>query len=85
VGQDTSSGVPVVWKGHAGPVHSISFSKDAKELITTGQSVRFWPLDVDKLIRLACDKAGRDLTREEWERHAPLGEKFMENTPCGLQ
>ncbi|MFL6260356.1 MAG: TIR domain-containing protein [Thermoanaerobaculia bacterium] len=77
------SGVPVVWQGHAGPVHSLSFAKDGKELITTGQSVRSWPLDASDLIRRACDKAGRNLTKEEWDGHAPRGEKFREGTPCG--
>ncbi|MFY9820223.1 MAG: hypothetical protein WAM82_02505, partial [Thermoanaerobaculia bacterium] len=78
------SGVPVSWQGHPGAaVHSISFANGARELITTGQSVRRWPLDVDKLIQLACEKAGRNLTQEEWNRHAPPGEPFREGTPCG--
>jgi len=77
------SGVPVIWKGHDGPVRSISFTKDAKELITTGQSVRHWPLDVATLIQQACTKAGRNLTKDEWARHAPPGEPFRKGTPCG--
>ncbi|MEA2599418.1 MAG: hypothetical protein QOF89_410 [Acidobacteriota bacterium] len=77
------SGVPIAWKGHAGPVHSISFPKNGKELITTGQSVRHWTMDADKLIGLACEKAGRNLTQEEWDRHAPEGEKLRVGVPCG--
>jgi WD40 repeat protein/energy-coupling factor transporter ATP-binding protein EcfA2 len=77
------SGVPVAWQGHAGPVHSLSFAKDGKELITTGQSVRSWPLDAGELIRRACDKAGRSLIQEEWDGHAPPGETFRKGRPCG--
>jgi WD40 repeat protein len=79
------SGVPIVWPGHAGPVRSLSFVRDGKQLITAGPSVRSWPLEASELIRLACDKAGRNLTREEWDRHAPPGETFRKEVPCGAR
>jgi WD40 repeat protein len=79
------SGVPVAWQGHAGPVHSLSFARDGRELTTTGQSVRAWPLDAGELIRRACDKAGRGLTKEEWDGNAPQGEKLRKGTPCGAR
>lgn len=79
------SGEPVAWQGHTGPVHSLSFARDARQLITTGQSVRTWPLAAGELKRLACEKAGRNLTSEEWGRFAPEGEGFREGTPCGVR
>jgi len=78
-------GVPVAWKGHNGKIRALSFTADGKELITAGahDTVRHWPLRKEELIRLACQKAGRNLTKEEWESNAPPGEPFKEGTPCG--
>ena len=60
--------------------------QEAIELITTGatNSVRRWPLDPDEMIRVACARVGegRSLTKEEWARYAPPGEKFHEGAPC---
>jgi WD40 repeat protein len=76
------SGVPVAWEGHAGPVRALSFAAGARELITTDRSVRSWPLETGTLIRLACERAGRDLTEEEWKSHAPPGERFRQGMAC---
>lgn len=84
---DQSSGVPVTWKGHTGRVQALSFSEDGNELISTGatDTVRRWPLDPAEMIRLACQKARRNLTAEEWKTYAPPGEPFPQDTPCGQQ
>jgi len=79
------SRLPIVWQGHAGPIAQVSFAEDGKELITTGatDTVRRWSLDTDALIRLACRKAGRNLTEDEWKAVVPPGERFREGMPCG--
>ncbi len=86
VGEDRPSGVPVAWKGHPGAIRSLTFTNDGRDLITTGatDSVRRWPLDPDEMIRVACARAGegRNLTKEEWARHAPAGATFREGAPC---
>ena len=82
---DEGAGVPVVWPGHFGAVLSLSFTRDGKELISTGEgdTVRRWPLDPEEMVQRACGKAGRNLIREEWKTLAPPGEPFREGTPCG--
>ncbi|PYQ62847.1 MAG: hypothetical protein DMF53_12170 [Acidobacteria bacterium] len=82
---ERSPGPPVVWKGHDSQILALSFTADGKELISTGSNdtVRHWPLQTEDLIRLACQKAGRNLTKEEWESNVPPGEAFKKGTPCG--
>lgn len=82
---ERSPGPPVAWKGHDSQILALSFTADGKELISTGSNdgVRRWPLRTEDLIRLACQKAGRSLTKEEWDSNAPPGEHFQEGTPCG--
>jgi WD40 repeat protein len=76
------SGVPVAWQGHAGPIRALSFAAGARKLITTDRSVRTWPLETGALLRLACEKAGRGLSQDEWKSHAPSGESFQPGMPC---
>jgi WD40 repeat protein len=78
-------GPPVVWEGHAGAIRSLSFvTEGGKEVLISvaSDTVRRWPLETDALLRLACEKAGRNLTQEEWNSNAPQGESLREGTPC---
>ncbi|HXO29834.1 MAG TPA: WD40 repeat domain-containing protein [Thermoanaerobaculia bacterium] len=77
-----SSGVPVAWQAHAGPIRALAFAAGARQLITTDRSVRTWPLESGALVRLACEKAGRDLSQDEWKSHAPKGESFQTGMRC---
>lgn len=76
------SGVHVAWHGHAGPIRSLAFAAGARELITADRSVRTWPLAPGALIARACEKAGRNLSQDEWKTHAPRGESFRQGMPC---
>jgi len=80
-----AGGIPVSWHGHQGAVVALSFGTDGREVISTGanDTVRRWPLEPAAMIRLACEWAGRNLTKEEWRTHAPEGVPFREDTPCG--
>lgn len=77
-----SSGVPVAWQAHAGPIRALAFAEGARQLITTDRSVRIWPLETAALVSLACKKAGRDLSQDEWKSHAPKGESFQAEMRC---
>jgi WD40 repeat protein len=81
---DTTNPVePVTLPSSARVAHSVAFSPDGS-LVTaagceqvaahgtciTGGS-RLWHLRLDDLIDLACRKAGRNLTRSEWEQFFP--------------
>src|SRR5205085_69241 len=48
----------------------VAFSPDGQTLATgnVGASVRLWPLELPRLIDLACRAAGRNLTWNEWQQ-----------------
>ena len=56
---------------HEGEVTNLAFDPRGRWLATRSAAgvVRLWDLRVQELLRLACDTAGRNLTREEWARH----------------
>ena len=56
-------------QGHTSTAWSVSFSADNKWLVSASEdrTVRFWPVSIDEVRRLACQKAGRNLTKDEWQ------------------
>ncbi len=51
---------------------SVAFSVNGKSLITnTYGEVSFWDLDPLSWIRISCERAGRNLTEEEWIQYFP--------------
>ena len=39
--------------------------------------IEFWDLDPRQWVEAACRFAGRNLTKEEWERHGPKDRKSV--------
>jgi WD40 repeat protein len=60
-------------RGHSSVVWSVAFSPDSKTLASASgdSSIIFWDLDVQSWITLACQRAGRNLTRTEWAQYLP--------------
>lgn len=56
-------------QGHTKTNWSVSFSQDGKWIVTSSEdgTVRFWPASIESVRGLACQKAGRNLTKEEWQ------------------
>jgi DNA-binding SARP family transcriptional activator/class 3 adenylate cyclase/WD40 repeat protein/energy-coupling factor transporter ATP-binding protein EcfA2 len=55
---------------------------DGRQLAAaTEHGVQLWDLDPDAWRAAACHLAGRDLTRDEWERYMPRGEPYQATCP----
>ena len=54
--------------GHQKAVWSLDFTSDHKWLISASEDTtqRFWLLDIETIKTLACQKAGRNLSQQEW-------------------
>ncbi|HEU4452664.1 MAG TPA: TIR domain-containing protein [Longimicrobium sp.] len=71
VGRD-STAEPVVLP--AGTVGHAFFTADGRRLVTGSRDTRtvsVWELDLERLIRRACQVAGRNLTSDEWGQYFP--------------
>jgi hypothetical protein len=62
---------PRILAGHAGFVTSVAFSPAGRWLATASwdNTARLWTWRVEDLIALACATAGRNMSREEWQRY----------------
>jgi hypothetical protein len=49
--------------------------------LATDEGVQLWDLDPAAWREAACRLAGRNLTREEWERYLPNGEPYHVTCP----
>jgi WD40 repeat protein len=68
---------PLIFRGHTNTVLSVAFSPDNK-LLASGSwdtKVNLWHVQTEDLVTLACQVAGRNLGREEWEQYFP-GEAY---------
>jgi WD40 repeat protein len=73
---DLSSGEELSVLKEMRAVTSAQFSPDGRFVVTlTADGVRLQPWDPDVLLRLACDRVGRDLTPEEWRQYIPEKEQ----------
>jgi WD40 repeat protein len=62
---------------------TLTFSPDAKHLVTAGSAgdVIAWDLDPERLADRVCQLAGRNLTRSEWDRHMPEEIDYRKTCP----
>lgn len=60
----------------------VSFAKDASWVMaaSTGQTLKFWSMDLDKMSETACSYAGRNLTLAEWETYFS-GQDYTKTCP----
>ncbi len=67
------SGSSVALRNHTAAVTALAFSPDGNWLATGSQdqTVQLWITQLDVLVDNACQVAGRNLTREEWQRYFP--------------
>jgi WD40 repeat protein len=72
----------MILRGHEQEIRAVAFSPDGHWLVSAdaGGTARRWNLRLGELKRLACEKAGRNLTLEEWQKY--LGtEKYRLTCP----
>ena len=62
---------------------ALAFTPDGDSLVTGGpqDTAIVWDLDPERLIDRACDLAGRNLTRGEWELYMPEGTPYRKTCP----
>jgi hypothetical protein len=48
---------------------------------SVGDEVLIWNLDVEAWPEIACQAAGRNLTRQEWDRFGPPDEPYQATCP----
>ena len=55
-------------EGHQGAVGALSFSPSGDRLLSGGHDglVFLWPMEPELWIEIACERAGRNMTSEEW-------------------
>lgn len=72
--EDASADAPVAVTaiyGQTGDILSVNFSEDDGWLAAASKdgSVQFWPIAVTAMLDLACRRAERNFTAEEWEQY----------------
>ncbi|HET9906243.1 MAG TPA: TIR domain-containing protein [Anaerolineales bacterium] len=62
---------PVVLRGHDDAVVSLTYSPVEAKLVSASvdTTVRLWNMDIHQLFTMACQTAGRNLTRTEWTQY----------------
>jgi WD40 repeat protein len=78
-GEKTNS-TPIVLAGQHG-IDSVVFTPQGLLSSSRDGTVRLWELRTGKLIKLACQSAGRTLSRREWDTYL-LSETYEQDEPC---
>ncbi|HYX23404.1 MAG TPA: TIR domain-containing protein [Thermoanaerobaculia bacterium] len=75
LGQQGAPQPSIVLPGHPKEIRAVAFNPDGHWLVSADASgtVRRWNLRLDEVKRLACEKAGRNLTKEEWKKYLGTG------------
>ncbi|HLA98204.1 MAG TPA: hypothetical protein VJL34_07095, partial [Anaerolineales bacterium] len=65
-------------RGHQGYVYNLAFTPDGSWLASTSDddTIRLWQIDPEDLLAEACRRAGRNLSRQEWE--TTLGRSILD-------
>ena len=63
----------IALKGDEGGVNTLAFSSDGRWLATGSEdgTARLWLMQLGDMLQMACQSAGRNLTREEWRQYFP--------------
>jgi WD40 repeat protein len=72
---------PILLAGHTGYVGSVVFTPQGLLSASRDHTVRLWELRPEKLIKLACQSAGRTLSKSEWATYL-LSEPYEPDEPC---
>jgi len=72
-------------EGHQGAVSALSFSPSGDTLLSGGHDgmVFLWRMNTELWIELACERAGRNMTPEEWTTY--FSDEPFQNTCSNLQ
>lgn len=71
---------PIVLSGHQSLVNTLVFTNNDQELRSIGSNgtIISWPMNLELLIEVACDLAGRNLSLDEWLQY--IGEEPYRKT-----
>jgi WD40 repeat protein len=72
---------PILLAGHTGYVRSIAFTPQGLVTAADDRTIRLWELRTNKLLDLACQSAGRTLSKREWANYIP-SEPYQKDEPC---
>jgi WD40 repeat protein len=75
--------LPIVLKDHSDWVWSITFSPDGNRILAGCRDsfIRLWPTNAKALADIICDKATRNMSKQEWEQFiAQLNDISYEKT-----
>ena len=72
---DIETGQPIgqPLRGSPDILYGVAFSPDGKTLVSGGATTTliFWDLDPQSWIKIACQRAGRNFSRNEWKQYFP--------------
>lgn len=72
---DVETGQPIgqPLTGHSSSINSVAFSPDSKILASGAieETIFLWDTDPQSWVEKSCQRAGRNLTRDEWKQYFP--------------
>lgn len=70
------------YSGHIGSIYDIALSPDGTKLISVDgdDNIKIWELDVNIWVERSCIRAGRNMSRDEWNLYLPF-EPYRKTCP----